>query len=188
MDILHGNFRLLFGNSMVVIQTLFTNLTPLCHICWRVCSPTVIYDWFPVILGRLWRVPHVGQKMLTLSGKCLLFPEHSYSFRSLPVLALCLRINGLFAWISLDCFVVDFFISLHDISSSDKDNDIPSLYWIPKLYIIPNNDIRTLYMLEMVSIKCGFWNLSMSYYNSRNLRLYPRFLPSKYLIVLRFMQ
>ena len=25
--------RLLFGNSMVVIQTLFTNLTPLCHIC-----------------------------------------------------------------------------------------------------------------------------------------------------------
>ena len=31
-DILHGNFRLLFGNSMVVIQILFTNLTPLCHI------------------------------------------------------------------------------------------------------------------------------------------------------------
>ena len=30
-DILHRNFRLLFGNSMVVIQTLFTNLTPLCH-------------------------------------------------------------------------------------------------------------------------------------------------------------
>ena len=30
-DILHGNFRLHLGNSMVVIQTLFTNLTPLCH-------------------------------------------------------------------------------------------------------------------------------------------------------------
>ena len=34
-DILHGNFRLLFGNSMIVIQTLFTNLTLMCHICWR---------------------------------------------------------------------------------------------------------------------------------------------------------
>ena len=29
---LHGNFRLLLGNSMVVIQTLYTNLTLLCHI------------------------------------------------------------------------------------------------------------------------------------------------------------
>ena len=28
-DILHENFRLLFGNSMVAIQTLFTNLTHL---------------------------------------------------------------------------------------------------------------------------------------------------------------
>ena len=36
-DIPHGNITLLFGNSMVVIQTLFTNWTPLCHICWRVC-------------------------------------------------------------------------------------------------------------------------------------------------------
>ena len=43
MDILHGN-KLLFWNYMVVIQTLFINLTPL---CWRVCSPTVTYDWFP---------------------------------------------------------------------------------------------------------------------------------------------
>ena len=32
-DILHVNFILLFGNLMVVIQTLFTNVTPLCHIC-----------------------------------------------------------------------------------------------------------------------------------------------------------
>ena len=44
----HENFRLLFGNSMVVIQTLFTDLTPLCHICWMVCSLAVTYDWFPV--------------------------------------------------------------------------------------------------------------------------------------------
>ena len=52
-DILHRNFRLLFGNSMVVIQTLFTNSTPLCNICWRVCSLTVTYDWFAVILGKI---------------------------------------------------------------------------------------------------------------------------------------
>ena len=64
-DIIHVNFRVLFGNSMVVIQTLFTNLTPL---CWRVCSPTVTYDWFPVIWGKSWRVPHMGQKVLTLFG------------------------------------------------------------------------------------------------------------------------
>ena len=32
-DILHGNFRLLFGNSMFVTQILLTNLTLLCHIC-----------------------------------------------------------------------------------------------------------------------------------------------------------
>ena len=49
---LHGNFRLLFGNYMVVIHTLFTNLTPLCHICLMVCSLTVTYDWFPVIWGK----------------------------------------------------------------------------------------------------------------------------------------
>ena len=44
-DILHGNFRLLFGNYMfvIVLLILFTNLTLLpllCHICWRVCSQT----------------------------------------------------------------------------------------------------------------------------------------------------
>ena len=62
MDILHGN-RLLFGNSMVVMHTLFIHLTPL---CWRVCSPTVTYDWFLVIVRNSWRVPHVGQELLTL--------------------------------------------------------------------------------------------------------------------------
>ena len=25
-------------------------------------------DWFPVVLSKSWRVPHVGQEMLTLSG------------------------------------------------------------------------------------------------------------------------
>ena len=64
-DIPHG---ILFGNYMVVIQTLFTNLTPLCHICCMICSLTVTYDWFPVVLFKSWRVPHVGQEILTLSG------------------------------------------------------------------------------------------------------------------------
>ena len=65
------NSRLLFGDYMVVIQTLFTNLSPLwplCHICWMVCSLTVTYDWFPVIWSKSWRVSHMGQEMLTLSG------------------------------------------------------------------------------------------------------------------------
>ena len=68
IDYSHENFRLLFGNSMVVIQTLFTKLTPLCHMCWMVYSLTVTYDWFLVICRKSWRVPHVGQEMLTLSG------------------------------------------------------------------------------------------------------------------------
>ena len=37
-------------------------------VCWRVCLPTVTYNWFQVILCKSWRVPHVGQEMLTLSG------------------------------------------------------------------------------------------------------------------------
>ena len=69
-DILHENLRLLFGSSMV-IQTLFTNLTPLCHLCWMVCSLTVTYNWFPVYVNRdgchMW------------GRKCSLFPEHLIS-------------------------------------------------------------------------------------------------------------
>ena len=72
-DILHGNFSLLLGNSVVVIQTLFTNLTHqiksnLCNICWMVGSVTVTYDWCPFIWGKSWRVLHVRQEMFTLSG------------------------------------------------------------------------------------------------------------------------
>ena len=67
-DILHGNFRLLLGKSMVVIQTLFTNL---CVICWRVCSPTVTYNWFPVTVN------HDGSHMWV--RECLFFPEYIIS-------------------------------------------------------------------------------------------------------------
>ena len=48
-DIPHG---LHLENSMVVIQNLFTNLTPLCHICLMICSLTVTYDWFAVVLSK----------------------------------------------------------------------------------------------------------------------------------------
>ena len=33
-----------------------------------ICSLTVTYDWFPVVLSKSSRVPHVGQELLTLSG------------------------------------------------------------------------------------------------------------------------
>ena len=117
-DILHGNLRLLFGNSMVVIRALFTNLTSLCPICWKVCSPTVTYDWFPVNL-----VNRDGCHMW--SRKCSLFPEHLISlplgsswfhpFINYIHYRICRSnyfyglMTGLFAWISLDCFVVDLF-------------------------------------------------------------------------------
>ena len=35
--------------SDILWSSLFTSLTLLRHICWRVCSLTVTYDWFPVI-------------------------------------------------------------------------------------------------------------------------------------------
>ena len=50
----------------IVIQTLFIILTPL---CWRVCSPTVTYDWFPVIASNRDGCHMWGRK-------CSLFPEH----------------------------------------------------------------------------------------------------------------
>ena len=108
------------GLFMVVIQTLFTNVTPLCHICWMVCSLTVTYDWFPVIC-----VNRDGCHMW--GRKCSLFPEHLISLRlgrswfhpfiiytlyitEFVSLRLCLRINDWFVCLDLsDCFVSDLF-------------------------------------------------------------------------------
>ena len=42
--------------------------TSVSRICWTFCSPTVTHDWFLVVLSKSWRVPHVVQEMLTLSG------------------------------------------------------------------------------------------------------------------------
>ena len=114
-DILHGNSRLLWGNYMVIIHTLFTNLTLLWHICWRVYSPTVTFDWFAVILFKTWRVPHVGQEMLTHSGTPDCTPYGMFIISPIHyIYKMCQSkdyvyglMTGLFAWISLDCLFVD---------------------------------------------------------------------------------
>ena len=58
-------------SSRKVQDYLFTNLTPLCHICWRAYSPTLTYDWFQLIVNRdgchMW------------GSKCSLFPEQLIS-------------------------------------------------------------------------------------------------------------
>ena len=100
-DILHGNFKLLFGNSMVVIQT---HLTLLCHKCWRVCLPTVTYDWFPVILGKLWRVPNVGQEMLTLSGTPDLTPFREFIISPIRYICDIFGVNHI--WLQSDAAFV----------------------------------------------------------------------------------
>ena len=112
---------------MVVIQTLFTSLTPLCRICWMVCSLTVTYEWFPVTCGKSWRVPHVGQEMLTLSGtpdftpfgEFMISPIHYiYILLNLSVLKLYLQINnsGLLAWINLTALSRTYFIVTHCVT------------------------------------------------------------------------
>ena len=57
------------------------------------CDTRLVSSWF---------VPHVGQEMFTLSGTPDFIPFGDiYSLQNLTVLGLCLRMNGLFAWISL---------------------------------------------------------------------------------------
>ena len=82
---------------------------------WSVCSPTVTYNWFPVILCKSWRVPHVCGAGNAHSFRNTWFHYfwgvhdftnsyiHLYVLLNLSVLGLCLRIDdsGLFAWISL---------------------------------------------------------------------------------------
>ena len=106
---------------MVVIQTLFTNLTNVCHIiCWMVCSLTVTYDWFPVILGKSWRVPHLGQEMLFgntwfyFLGKFMILLIHYmyiiyYWICQFWDYVYVLMTLGLFAWISLAALFRTYF-------------------------------------------------------------------------------
>ena len=62
---LQTTFRNVYGRHTDIVDKFDTSMW---HICWRVWSPNATYDWFPVILCKSWRVPHVGQETLTLSG------------------------------------------------------------------------------------------------------------------------
>ena len=95
--------------------------TSVSHICWRVWSPNVTYDWFAV--SESWRVPHVGEETLTLSGtldfthfgEFMISPIHFITYINLSVLRSRLRINdsGLFAWISLTALSRTYFVALN---------------------------------------------------------------------------
>ena len=66
----HGNFRLLSGNSMVVTNLVHKFDTSVSQML-KICSPTVTYDWYPVIVNRdgcqIW------------VRNCALLPEHLIS-------------------------------------------------------------------------------------------------------------
>ena len=74
---------------MVVKQTLNKHFTSLYHICWRVCSPNVAHELFPVVKWESWLQISV---MISPFSVCIRFTD----------LELCLWINhfGLFAWIN----------------------------------------------------------------------------------------
>ena len=84
------------------------------HYVKRVCSQNMTHDMFQVILVKPWRVPHVGQEMLTLS----VTPDFTHSWYvfivEFVILGLCLRINyfGLFAWMSLNAGLGHIVLSL----------------------------------------------------------------------------
>ena len=98
---------------MVSIQTLFTNLTLLCHISYRVCSLTATHDWFPVMLVLCsWIHPFIIPVIL-LCPPTIRFEKNSlyihywicqfkdYVYRLM---------TGLFAWISLPALSWTYFI------------------------------------------------------------------------------
>ena len=77
------------------------------------CSPIVKYEWSPVILRKSWRVPHVGQEMLILSGTPDFTPFGEFMISPIHYIYIkyywiCQSwdyvyglVTGLFAWISL---------------------------------------------------------------------------------------
>ena len=74
-DILPGNVRLIFGMSMVIIQTLITNFTLLCHLYVEGCDHQM---WRMTGFQLLWIVTGAscmwGQETHTLSGT----PDFTY--------------------------------------------------------------------------------------------------------------
>ena len=109
------------GNSMVVIQTLFTNLTLRYHISWRVCSPTVTHDWLPVSMGKSWWVPHVGQEICTLSETLYSTPFGEFMISSIQYYIhywICqFKDYVLFAWIGLTALSRTYFIGQKMLTS-----------------------------------------------------------------------
>ena len=92
-DILHGNVR----------HFCVTHVEGFVHQLWHMTCF--------IILGKSWRVPHVGQDMLTLSwthvfphlGSSWFHPFIIYTLLTLSVLGLCLWIN-LHGLVRLFCF------------------------------------------------------------------------------------
>ena len=88
-----NTFRYVYGRHKDLVNKFDTYVS---HICWRVWSPNVTYDWFPVNcesriyvkcesrICESWQVPHVGQETLTLSrtpdfthfGEFMISPIH----------------------------------------------------------------------------------------------------------------
>ena len=88
-------FRLILGNSMDAIHTLYTNLTLLCHIRWRVCSRTVIHDRFPFKVNR--NGCHMWDRKFSLFPEHFLCGVHNFAYslyvHNLSVLRHILQIN-----------------------------------------------------------------------------------------------
>ena len=147
-------------HNNLYIHILFTNLTPLCHICWMVCSLTVTYDRFPVILGKSWWVPNVGQKMLTLPGthdftrfgEFMIHPFVKYTLDITELVSFRTMFMDLFAWISLTFFFTDLFyyIYMHSTKHSRALTHAYVLYFIILICICISNgmlyDIWSLYL------------------------------------------
>ena len=97
-----------------------------CSQIWHLCVTyvewfTVTFDWFPVIWCKSWRVPHVGQERLTLSGthaftlfgEFMISPIHYiYTLHITEFVSFRTMFTdyGLFAWISQTALSRTYFI------------------------------------------------------------------------------
>ena len=124
-DILPGNVRLIFGMSMVVIQTLITNFTLLCHVyvegfdhqMWHMTGFQLL--WIVTGASCMWgQETHTPEffpeRLISLTlGSSWLHLFIIYTSQNVSILRLRLWINdsGLFAWISLTALSQDLFYS-----------------------------------------------------------------------------
>ena len=97
-----------FRNYIIAIShTLCLNLTYLCHIMMLNGLFTECDAWL-LVTSESWRVPLVGQEMLTLSGtldftpfgEFMISPIHGiYTLPNLSVLGLCLWLINVYDWL-----------------------------------------------------------------------------------------